>query len=988
MDFSKLYKQFIVKCYLIVIFAFKFAVIGNTQTYRAQFDKINQSECDQHFPFLLSNLGTKLTNDGSQILESYITMYKATKDIKYLNMFITMSKRIMDRRDDNWDNISAQVYGMPYIIASGCTISVSTPQIDPNSKGWTRYEADAGTCILHPHFMESGLIAATMATFIILVQSQETDLQNLPVPTEALSSSIPNSYGSTPVATFNDYIHWLRVKLYETLDWECANHWNNDETGAGWEQYYFHDYYHEDGGTGNGYTALNIQSSIGRALILMYKVSSDYGFPKSDYLWKARWIGQHIYDELHNPAAIEFTLLNLAPWYTWCHMPECGGNLWEDLSHAWLETELIELMVNHSIPTINGEQFNMFDIQKIANGLEFVMLQDPNEIKMNVYGTNNNCNQACPPDYTPDPVYEFEDQFHNISHSIFLTKYYNTFLNPSITLDPKIHSSTYQALSDLYSPNQILNGKVNNIFDRQNGNVAAVLVGLSQLTYYEQLFNPISVKPGTIGVSDLGLSQGNFGNMGNQFAVLKKTSGVPNISTFSIDANNNFIEKSNTNFPSNNLKFLAAGDLNHASPGDELVTIDLTNSRISAYEVSVSGTVFNTHSQPIAASNVAGISVGEFDEEATGSEILVATIDGNINMYRLNETSGFIDPIPLSPTSSGYSSISGIATGDFDGNNLDDFAIIDNLGNLSTYSMGFPSFFYETSTVLIPDAGNNSITSGDFDGDGIDEIMLHNGTTGAMQIYILNSSILNLKGGELFPTNQGNGSMCSMKLDHFPLSDALIMQRTFDGQISVLNLDGLCPNLYLNNQIINESTSFDNLFNPGTLNTYPTDYHVNNIILAGNEYEIASGGIVEMTAGKAIVFTPGFTASAGSDLHAYIDPGIACTTPTFRKATPPAPPPIAVTNPVPTINNLSIVPNPNNGNFKIDFTLTETPEKLTLTVTNSMGQLISSQEIYNADGSVKSAEVNLAGQPNGIYIVTLSATNFMQSKRFTIVNNE
>lgn len=49
----------------------------------------------------LTNIGAYLINSENEILESYINMYKATEDIKYLDLFVIHAKRIKERRDDN-----------------------------------------------------------------------------------------------------------------------------------------------------------------------------------------------------------------------------------------------------------------------------------------------------------------------------------------------------------------------------------------------------------------------------------------------------------------------------------------------------------------------------------------------------------------------------------------------------------------------------------------------------------------------------------------------------------------------------------------------------------------------------------------------------------------------------------------------------------------------------------------------------------------------
>ncbi len=193
---------------LLIIFILFFARIINldSQTYRQQFDWINQNEFSGNVPSLISNLGTDFAGKAAPLMESYVLMYKSTKDIKYLNQLIIMSKRIMDRRDDNLDNSWTQVAGMPFTDSEGyewhyntavCTLNdpPSTSQIncidpDPSRKGWARLNSGG---LVFSHFMESGLIVTPMARFFLLLE-EEPSLKALPVPEEALSSS-PNYLG-------------------------------------------------------------------------------------------------------------------------------------------------------------------------------------------------------------------------------------------------------------------------------------------------------------------------------------------------------------------------------------------------------------------------------------------------------------------------------------------------------------------------------------------------------------------------------------------------------------------------------------------------------------------------------------------------------------------------------------------------------------------------------------------------------------------------
>ena len=48
-----------------------------------------------------ANVAQEISNIEYAYLESYINMFRATKDKRYLNKFIIHTKRVQERRDDN-----------------------------------------------------------------------------------------------------------------------------------------------------------------------------------------------------------------------------------------------------------------------------------------------------------------------------------------------------------------------------------------------------------------------------------------------------------------------------------------------------------------------------------------------------------------------------------------------------------------------------------------------------------------------------------------------------------------------------------------------------------------------------------------------------------------------------------------------------------------------------------------------------------------------
>lgn len=262
----------------LTILLLSMSLILNTsygQMYRNLFDKLNQTYFTGVNPSFYTNIYTHLLhNDASTVMESYIVMYKATGDKKYLNNFIIYAKRIQELRDDNILNVenSGALQGLPHTDTQGCTTSSMTEiQGFPGSyKGWTANFKRRGTdpCVRYPHYMESGTICFPMAEFIYLMRTNSS-LNNEPVPTEVNSAQTPSTvYGSNLITNYLQFADWLENRIHETISW----HSDNQLQGA--------DAFKADGQIG----ALNQQCAIGRLIALMYQISVVEGNPIIDYL--------------------------------------------------------------------------------------------------------------------------------------------------------------------------------------------------------------------------------------------------------------------------------------------------------------------------------------------------------------------------------------------------------------------------------------------------------------------------------------------------------------------------------------------------------------------------------------------------------------------------------------------------------------------------------------------------------------------------------
>ncbi|MBA3971911.1 MAG: hypothetical protein H0X46_07165 [Bacteroidetes bacterium] len=106
------------------------------------FDEVGLSDFTFH-----SNIDRHLNAESSIMLESYLNMFKATDDLRYLNKFCILAKRIQDRRDDNIG--TAVVTDLPNYYSfnkpSGAlirTCTITSPLDISSSKAWSVWDGN------------------------------------------------------------------------------------------------------------------------------------------------------------------------------------------------------------------------------------------------------------------------------------------------------------------------------------------------------------------------------------------------------------------------------------------------------------------------------------------------------------------------------------------------------------------------------------------------------------------------------------------------------------------------------------------------------------------------------------------------------------------------------------------------------------------------------------------------------------------------------
>jgi hypothetical protein len=178
--------------------------------------------------------------ENGDLMQAYLVLYRATKDIQYLNKFIIQCKRVQERRDDNIQNITNFIANY-----SHCN---SISSIYPNrmdSKAWSYDFGQDGVYCSNvisniewsPTPLYAGKMMFPMAEFVYMVQNEyASELQNLALPMEALGvNQFQNQYGATfdissgvnQMNTYADFANWLHIRLLESFDFLETNYWKS-----------------------------------------------------------------------------------------------------------------------------------------------------------------------------------------------------------------------------------------------------------------------------------------------------------------------------------------------------------------------------------------------------------------------------------------------------------------------------------------------------------------------------------------------------------------------------------------------------------------------------------------------------------------------------------------------------------------------------------------------------------------------------------------
>jgi hypothetical protein len=147
----------------------------------------------------------------SEEMQSYLNMYRITRDKAYIVKSINIGLKLISKRTDVIKNIS----GIPPIWADH-------QNTNPN-------ENDE---ILG--YWYDGFAAAAIAelAFIIIASEYSQELFNIPLPTPLIINPMPSvPLPPVPISTFGAVGNWLKERMEETMTYYGTVQWAND---AGW----------------------------------------------------------------------------------------------------------------------------------------------------------------------------------------------------------------------------------------------------------------------------------------------------------------------------------------------------------------------------------------------------------------------------------------------------------------------------------------------------------------------------------------------------------------------------------------------------------------------------------------------------------------------------------------------------------------------------------------------------------------------------------
>ncbi|RQO34142.1 hypothetical protein DBR39_21535 [Chryseobacterium sp. KBW03] len=678
-------------------------------------------------------------------MEALVIMYEKTHDVKYAKNLIRCIGNVIDRRDD----LREQTPSLGLSNISDYRDSIG-PVWSTN-----RYNLLANDGKPYGHLAHSANITYPMAKFAAIVKN-DTTIQNI----------LYQSGGRYNGMTFKNIADDLKQKVKETLMYH-KDQWHeepspnsNDSIG----------YYKErDSINVNSNPPLkykgeilpfNMQSSIGRVFVQMYRATDDQRYLKK-------------LNKVANFLKLNTSVNNNLGSYTWIYW-----NLFylrDDISHAGLTVSFPYECYKYNIKNNNNDSlYTSLDMKRYANSFTKDIYQGPlsihdavnyNGLKWNIkYHT---INELPPPSNTNYDAY--------VSYMwLYLSSEY----------DKKI----YQIIADLQA--------AKNYYERIN--VEGSSLTLALLANYENLIVPVSTEHRYGEGSDWrGVAKGNFdGGSNEQFVVLRNFDGM--MGTMK-PLNKGFTSVTNSRVCGDSTyhwKGLATGDF-FGDSKSEIIALsdhaDFNKNGFYIYKIENNQIIESTQFTGFGEdSKWVGVAAGNFISGGKTDFIAVRNYNKEVRVYKFNGTNPelvYFNQLNLPANSK----IKAVAAGNLDHAGKDEIVLLIDADDYMQNGVYVYSIDDNGVMTLIDKSigfGSASdwkgLAVGNLDGIEGDEIVAHRNFDGNYKIFKLKElngiKFLDDVGIESFPVSQTQDNvMCFGNFDPSSKNDELVTLRKDGG---------------------------------------------------------------------------------------------------------------------------------------------------------------------------------------------------------------
>ena len=675
-------------------------------------------------------------------MEALVLMYEKTHDPKYAKNLIRCIGNVIDRRDD----LRGQVPGLSQIFdyrhVSGAAWSTN------------RYNVNANSGDPYSHLVHSANITYPMAKFAAIVKN-DSSIQNI----------LYQSGGRYNNMTFKNIADDLKQKIKETLlyhkdQWFTEYNSNpNDSIGY----YKERDSLNVNSNPPIKYKGViapfNMQSSMGRVLVQMYRATDDQSYLKQ-------------LNKIANFLKLNTSVNNNLGSYTWIYWNHFY--LRDDISHAGLTVSFPYECYKYNIKNnYNDSLYTYLDMERYVKTFTKDIYQGPlaindavnyNGLKWNIkYSTINNF---------PTDI--------NTKYDAYVSY---MWLYLSAEYDKKI----YQIIADLQA--------AKNYYDHINVEGSALTLAL--LANYENFIVPVNTYHLWGEDSDWrGVAKGNFDDDDDdEFVKIRNYDGF--IGTLEPYGKSfNTVTNSIAYGGTYNWKGLGAGDFFGDNKSEIIALSDHADfNKNGFYIFKIENNQIVEHSKFTGFgtdSDWVGITAGNFISGGKDDFVAVRNYNKEVRVYKFNSTDPelvYFNQLNLPANSK----IKAVAAGDIDGVGKDEIVLLVDADDYMQNGVYVCSIDDNGVMTLIDKSIGFGAASdwkglavGNLDGDGADEIIAHRNFDGDYKVFKMKESngvkYLDNIGIESFPAVQTqNNVMCFGNFDSSSKNDELVTLRKDGG---------------------------------------------------------------------------------------------------------------------------------------------------------------------------------------------------------------